>query len=313
MPSARAATDPATITAVSWWTLATAAPKPAGGFQVAQSANGSEMSVAAVKVKVNLAKLGSALLVLNEANTSLRSDGAGMLACLTTTNWTPGNPGLWSDVPPRDCKRTIQMVHSSTLKTWSADLLPFLNGQTGTVGVMFIPGAPPPGSIPIPTLESLPVAIPSLPIPVVGGVPIPPPIPALPAPLPPVDYPELPASVPAPVQIGYMIDINSAQIGALPPLASLAATGDFDGGDNGLLGGSGFDSLGGESGLSGTAAVTPPLAPSGSTADASPPAPLVLTGHAGRPWGRAWGLLLLAGLIGAGGAVVRRQVSFASQ
>jgi hypothetical protein len=289
-PGAGAApVEPVVVTDVGWWTLATSAPKAPGGFQVSESPNNTgDMSVAALKIKVNTAHLGSALFVLNEAKTSVRPDGGGIFACLTTSNWTAGNPGLWSDVPPRDCSRQVQMVRSATQQAWSANLLPLLSGKTGTVSIMFVPGAPGPGSIPVPSLDSLPIAFPSLPVPVVGGVPLPPP--AVVALLPP-----LPSSIAAPVDLGYMVDFSSVLVGAAEAEAALAPPGAADIGSGGAFTAPTFFN---DTGL----AAAPPLATTtqGATPDevALPTAAAAVHGP-GRPWGRALGFLPVALLIGA--------------
>jgi hypothetical protein len=300
-PASEAATnEPATVTAVGWWTLATGVPKAAGGLQVAQDPTGSDMSVGAIKIKVNESKLASVLVVLNEASTSNRAKGAGMFACTTTTSWTPANPGLWTDVPDRDCSHKVQMVRSEVQQAWSANLLPLLGGKTGEVGVMFVPGAPPPGSIEIPTIDGLPVTLPSLPVPVVGGVPIPPPLP--------VDIP-IPESIAFPVQTGYTIDISNVQLAALADtgLGGLSPVDEVP-----ALAGPDFSTPSFDDG----SLVTPPLDASTATAPTVPAADdeqalvaVPVSSAPGKPWGRLFALVPLAIVVGAAGAVIRRLAS----
>lgn len=297
-PGTRAAVgEPATITAVGWWTLATGVPRGAGGFQVAQDPTGGDMSIGAVKIKLSAAKLSSALFVLNEASSSNRADGAGMFACLTTSDWTPADPGLWTDLPKRDCSKQVQMVRSATQQAWSANLLPLLSGKTGVVSVMFLPGAPPPGSIQVPSLSNLPISLPSLPVPVVGGVPLPPPaVAAL--------LPDLPTSVAFPAQTGYMIDISSAQLGAIPDtgLGALSPLNDTSGGLT-----SGFDGAG--SVVEAPLSSAPPLASSTAPQPAVVEQPLIAapaSTHVDKHWSRLFGLFPLAVLIGAAGTTIRR-------
>jgi hypothetical protein len=296
-----AANDPAVIVETSWWTLATGAPKPAGGFQVAQSADGGDMSVAALKIRINTAHLGSALFVLNEATTSFRPDGAGILACVTTADWKAGNPGLWSDAPKRDCTRSVQMVRSATQLAWSADLLSLLAGKTGTVSVMFLPGVPGPGSLPVPSLDSLPITPPALPVPVVGGVPIPPPLPV------PVPIPELPPTVAFPVQLGYMVDFSSVLLGAAETGAALSPSGPTEIVDNGSTSNLFFNDTSG-----GLVAAPPIVSTAVVTGGPVGPPNLALktagTSSPGRPWGRTWGFLVLALVVGVAGTVARSRL-----
>ena len=292
--------EPLVVTEVGWWTLAAGAPKGDGGFQVAMSANNTgDMSVSALKVKINTAHLGSALFVLNESKTSIRPDGGGIFACLSAADWAPANPGLWSTVPKRDCSRQIQMVRSATQQAWSADLLPLLVGKTGTVSILFVPGTPGPGSIPVPSLDSLPVSVPALPVPVVGGVPLPPPaVAAL--------LPDLPPSIASPgVNLGYTVDFSSVLLGASEAGDILAPAGS----DEGI--GSGLGSIGPSLFQGGDLDAAPPLAvgPEVATAPAGsvalPTAATAVHGP-GRPWGRALGFAVLALFIGGGITAGRR-------
>jgi hypothetical protein len=302
-PARGESVEPVVVTDVGWWTLATGAPKAAGGFQVAQAANGSDQSVAAIKVKVNSTNITSALFVLNEATSSFRSDGSGVTACRTTTDWKPANPGLWIDVPKRDCTKHIQMVRSATQQAWSANLLPLLGDKPGTVSIVFVPGTPAPPYLPVPSLETLPIALPSLPLPVVGGVPIPPPVLV-------EQLPPLPKTIAFPVQLGFMVDISSVLSGAIGPIDAPdeSAAGDLP--DAGFTGGEG---------IGGFFDASPPLADA-TNVEATAAAP-VETGsgarnairtaseHDHRPWGRAWGFAVLAILFGAGVTYLRRFLS----
>ncbi len=289
------AVEPIVVTEVGWWTLAAGAPKAPGGFQVAQSANNSgDMSVAALKVRINTAQLGSALFVLNEQVTSIRPDGGGIMACLSASTWAAANPGLWSDVPARDCGRQVQMVRSANQLAWSADLLPLLSGKTGTVSVMFVPGAPGPGSIPVPSLASLPVEAPALPVPAVGGVPLPPP--AVEAAL-----PDLPGSVPAPILLGYTVDFSSVLVGATEAGAILAPPGSDESLSPSLVApGSTFFN-----GADAVLAAAPPLAATTQAGSAVLPTAATTPEGPGKPWGRAWGFLVLAIVVGSGITVGR--------
>ena len=244
---------------------------------------------------------------MGEANSPLnfRNASAGILACVTKSDWTAAsaNPGLLANTPARDCAKTIQMQRSATLASWSANLLPLLDGKTGLVSVMFAPGAPAPGSLPVTSIEDLPIQLPSLPVPAVGGVPIPPPLPA------PLDYPELPASIAFPADLGFTLEISNVQ------LLSAAATVD------GALSAVGPPIVGGIDNVTdfGFNAAPPlpgasDLAQTGNSDVATdlvtPPPALASSSGPGKPWGRAWGLLVLALLIGGAGVFVRKAIAW---
>jgi hypothetical protein len=164
---------------------------------------------------------------------------------------------------------------------------------------MFAPGTPAEGSIPVPSLESLPIELPALPVPAVGGVPLPPPaVVGL--------LPDLPSSIASPgVDLGYTVDFSSVLVGATEAGAALSAAGSDDGIDSslGTAGPSLFDGS--------SLAAAPPLAvgtevataPAGSVA--LPTAAVAVHGP-GRPWGRAFGLAVLALFIGGSVTAGRR-------
>ncbi len=130
------AAEAATITAVGWWTQRPGAGElPAGGFEVALFPNGP-VSIAALRVDVKTAPITNALLELTEAEQVL-GDVARVQACPTKEQWTPANPGAWSEAPTPACEGAAVALGRNTDGSWTGDVESLLRG--GSTSIVLVP------------------------------------------------------------------------------------------------------------------------------------------------------------------------------
>src|SRR4030095_11908431 len=145
--------EAATVTDTGWWSATPGQPEPEGGFQVAMDPQGAISSVAAIKLKVNVKTLASALLVFSEGATKVSEASADMRLCGGLSNDWSGdnaNPGGLAAAPKADCAKSVQLKRSGTLQSWSGDAATLITGP-GTVTLMIVPGSPTNFSAPFPT------------------------------------------------------------------------------------------------------------------------------------------------------------------
>jgi len=130
------AAEAATITAVGWWTQRPGAGElPAGGFEVALFPN-RPVSVAALRVEVKTAPITNALLELTEAEQVL-GDVARVQACPTKEQWTPANPGAWSEAPTPACEGAAVTLGRNAVGSWTGDVESLLRG--GSTSIVLVP------------------------------------------------------------------------------------------------------------------------------------------------------------------------------
>ena len=182
-PGARAqGSEAATVTDVAWWSATPGQPEPEGGFQVAMDPQGGITSVAAIKLKVNVKTLASALFVFGEGPTKVSEASADVRLCRgLSSDWSGdnANPGTLANAPKADCAKSVQLKRDGTLQSWSGDAANLITGP-GTMTLMVVPGSPTNASFPFPSYDNLPRLNPPVALPV--GIPPPLPVTTVPGP-----------------------------------------------------------------------------------------------------------------------------------
>jgi hypothetical protein len=340
---------PAVVTDVAWWNATPGTAEPDGGFQVSQDSQGGATAVAAIRMKVSVKSLSSALFVFTEGPTKLSEASADIRLCKGSNDWTPANPGALSSAPKYDCAKSVQLKRSQTLLSWSGDAGALITGP-GVVTIMVVPGEQHNGSVPTPSYDNLP----HVNLPVATPVGIPPPLPIdprspdpagpvlatadcppgfyditeglgspqqciglptdmVPATPIPFDMVPIPGTLDFPFPIGFQVEMTSTQLSA-------AAQDDSSFGDLSDLSASGGLS---DSGVFSTAPgvlggelnAGLPLSEAGAAAleaaggTATPNGVQLASSGKGRPWGRIWLLAVVAMAVGAGSAWARRQTA----
>ncbi len=145
------AQDAAGVQDVGWWSQQPAASaQPEDGVQLTWAAE-SAQSVAALHVVVPDVE-GEVLLVLEETG-GLATDRAAVDLCVTTSSWTPANPGAWGDRPTVDCEADPPTLgRDATALEWTGSIDALLAGSApgDIVGVVLQPqGVPPAAGLPI--------------------------------------------------------------------------------------------------------------------------------------------------------------------
>ena len=301
--------DGATIVETGWWSRAPGTATPAGGFQVGRTPEG-ELSVAAIRVRVD-GPLSKALVILAEAPGGFLSESGAIDACVTTATWVPAAPGALEDAPASDCSHKVTLQRNGAAGNWTADVLPLLSGTTGTVSLVFKPGAVTEIVAPQPTTP--PVA---LPVPAPVGIPSPPPSPAEPPP------------VATPMDPGFTVEFSRADLDAAsrggdtaafdaPSSTGTVATGGPASFAPTFIPTEGFSS---SSSLSLTPssdvlpAATPDVSPTGAGGTGTAASveaglqPVAASSGPATPWGRLVLLIPLSIAIGFAGAMARRTI-----
>lgn len=134
-----AGADAAGVAATGWWSRNPVASAPEGGMAVGFMPDGPA-TVAAVKVDLGDG-VTSAMLELTEAG-GTATDAASVLACETSTMWTPVEKGPIEKAPTTACAagHSVVLARDADSLTWSADLSALLRGRTGPASVALVPG-----------------------------------------------------------------------------------------------------------------------------------------------------------------------------
>ncbi len=138
----------ATITEVGWWTSNQASNAPQGGVAVSAGPAGT-ISLAALRVSVNVDSLDSAGLSLKEAG-GIQQSGAQLQVCTTPNAWTAGPKQALDKAPKPECDRAKAPLSRQADGTWTADVRLLLSDAATpakTVSLMIVPAGA--GSVPV--------------------------------------------------------------------------------------------------------------------------------------------------------------------